>query len=287
MPSPRFKPVALIPNLITTCSLACGLMAMYNVVAVNEGTVRACWLIVAAAILDTLDGLIARLTHTESEFGVQYDSLSDAIVFGTTPALLMFIHLRAEGIEVTSLFGKFAQFACIIYTICGALRLARFNTSKSTSTRKTFTGLPIPGAAACVVSTYLVARTIDQWWAITVLPFLMLVLAGAMVSKFPYHSFKSIDIDSPQSFEKLLMMIGVVAAVFALRDHLEWVLFGGMMIYVVSGPLGFVVETTKKNRSEVPFPLQRDEPGATFTAHHSSVHHAPRRKARTGKRNIA
>lgn len=228
--------------MVTTASLAFGLMAMYHMVARNDESVRACWYILFAAVLDALDGMIARLTHTESEFGVQYDSLADAIVFGTTPAILMFLHLRGTEFITGAFFPKFAQFSCIVFTICGVLRLARFNVEKSSSGRRTFSGLPIPAAAAMVISTYLVFRDSDLPLVVQSMPVLMVLLALAMVSRFPYHSIKSIDIESPREFEVLLGGMLVIAALIALRSHLQWVIFFAMSAYVVSGPVGALLE---------------------------------------------
>jgi CDP-diacylglycerol--serine O-phosphatidyltransferase len=236
--SSSLKPVRLLPNLVTTASLAFGLMAMYHMVARNDESVLACWFILVAAVLDALDGMIARLTRTESEFGVQYDSLADAIVFGTTPAILMFLHLRGPEFVQGSLLVKMAQFSCITFTICGVLRLARFNVEKDASSRKSFTGLPIPAAAAAVVSCYLVIRSIELPAVLLAMPVVMIVLALAMVSRFEYHSIKSVDLESPREFDTLLGAVLIMAAVFVLRAHLEWMIFLAMVAYVASGPVG-------------------------------------------------
>jgi CDP-diacylglycerol--serine O-phosphatidyltransferase len=234
------RPVQLLPNLVTTAALSCGLLAIYNMVGHNEDSTTACWFILAAAVLDAIDGAVARMTRSESDFGVQYDSLSDAIVFGTTPAILIFLHLRGlRGPE--EFVGKFAQFSCMMFTICGVLRLARFNVATNIAPKKTFTGMPIPGAAATVVSCYLAVSTIDNSFVVRLVPFLMLFLALAMVSRFEYHSFKSIELDKPRSFETLLVAIAFLALAFVFKKHLiahiEWIVFSVMLLYALSGPI--------------------------------------------------
>jgi CDP-diacylglycerol--serine O-phosphatidyltransferase len=257
----RLKPIRLLPSLITTASLSCGLMAIFYMVRKNDDSVVACWLIILAAFLDVMDGAVARLTNSASDFGVQFDSLADAIVFGATPSILMFLHLGGDSEFVRY---KFAQFACMLFTICGVLRLARFNTAAGKSTKKSFTGMPIPGAAATVVSAYLVFRGSDSSWVIQILPWLMLYLALMMVSTFEYQSLKSIDFDAPRPFEALLPLIALIAAGFVFKKHIweyfEWIVFIGMLLYALSGPALYLAGLTSANE---PDPDAAAEPNAS------------------------
>ena len=159
------KKIYLLPNLFTTASLFCGLLAILNVFDVATSARLAtyryelsCWLILASAILDMLDGWVARMTHTESSFGVQYDSLADLVAFGVAPAIL--IYTRISEIDNPLV----AEVITPVFAICGALRLARFNVQKSTTEKLSFTGLPIPAAAGTVVSGFLFFQKIDPDW---------------------------------------------------------------------------------------------------------------------------
>jgi CDP-diacylglycerol--serine O-phosphatidyltransferase len=222
--------------LITTGSLFFGLAAIFytfeQTVYSNSDPFRwACYYILIAAVLDALDGKIARLTNSESEFGVYFDSLSDAIVFGVAPSMLMYSHLR------TGDNARLAELACIVYTICGVLRLARFNCQASGEERSSFTGLPIPAAAAMVVSAYLVATINEVPWALAYTPYLLILLALLMVSRFPYGSLKGIDIDTSRSFEVLVLTVIVVSTIVAYAAYKEWVIAIIAALYVASGPI--------------------------------------------------
>lgn len=226
----------MLPNLITTGSLFFGLLAIfYTFEKIAGGTDNslkvACWYILIAAVLDALDGKIARMTNSESEFGVYYDSLADAVVFGVAPAMLMYSHLRT-GDHV-----RLAEMSCIIYAICGVLRLARFNVQALHEEHSHFTGLPIPGAAAMVVSCYLVATNYDIRWALSGMPLVMIGLAALMVSRLPYFSLKGIDLDTPRGFEVLVGLAMVGATMVALAAYKEWFVFTVTAMYIASGPL--------------------------------------------------
>jgi len=231
----------ILPNLITTGSLLCGLLAIFytfekTATGTGEESLKlACWFILLSAVLDALDGKIARMTGTESDFGVYYDSLSDAIVFGVAPAMLMYSYLRlGENVHL-------AEFSCISFVICGALRLARFNVQSGSEEHTGFTGLPIPGAAAMVVSCYLVATTKDLKWTLPYTPYIMMGLALLMVSRIPFSSLKGFDFDSSRSFEILVGVVIFAASLVALRSHLEWVVLALVTTYVLSGPVSMLL----------------------------------------------
>ena len=137
--------VFLLPNALTTGALFAG---FYSIIAgINGHFIAGAVAVVVAAVLDGLDGRVARLTNTQSDFGVEYDSLSDLISFGLAPALLAFNWSLASLRELGPLAGKLGWLAAFLFVACGALRLARFNTQAGTVSGDHFVGLPIPGAA--------------------------------------------------------------------------------------------------------------------------------------------
>jgi CDP-diacylglycerol--serine O-phosphatidyltransferase len=181
------KGVYLLPNMITTLSMFLGFLSM--VWAVQGRFESACFAILLSAVMDGLDGKVARLTNTASEFGVQYDSLSDLVAFGIAPAMLMWQW------ELSAL-GRMGLAAAFIYAACGALRLARFNVSTAAVGKRFFIGLPIP-AGGCTVVTFVFCAAHFPAIMASALPYMTLFLAIGvgvlMVSKVRYFSFKEYD----------------------------------------------------------------------------------------------
>ncbi len=187
----RRKGVYLLPNLLTTGALFAG---FYSIISgINGHYAAAAAAVVVAGVLDGLDGRVARLTQTQSDFGVQYDSLSDLISFGLAPALLSFNwSLRSLG-EVSPLAGKLGWLAAFLYVACAALRLARFNTQAGMDVKEYFQGLASPAAAGTLVTTiwFFVDRGIGGDSVRWALLGLTSVLAVLMFSRVRYFSFKS------------------------------------------------------------------------------------------------
>jgi len=187
----RRRGVYLLPNLLTTGSLFAG---FYSIISgINAHYTAAVIAVVVAGLLDGLDGRVARLTNTQSDFGVQYDSLSDLISFGLAPALLSFNwSLRSLG-EAGPLAGKLGWLAAFIYVACAALRLARFNTQVGIQDKSYFQGLASPAAAGTLVAT--IWFFIDQGVDGATVRWLMLLVTGGlgvlMFSQIRYFSFKS------------------------------------------------------------------------------------------------
>ncbi len=237
------RKVYILPNLFTAGSLFCGMLAIFKIFAGDPNQIEeACWLIILSSILDVFDGLVARLTRTQSAFGMELDSLSDVVAFGVAPGLLAFSFL-------TSLHNGPATAVCGIYVICGALRLARFNVQAAREESKAFLGLPIPGAALALVSlcwlfsdAYFDTEAIRAEW---VIPPLTVVLAYLMVSKVPYVGFKSLNLANRQPFEILVIFVVVVAVLYMLKEHLSVVLFSGMWTYIT---IGVVMSLTRRRR---------------------------------------
>jgi CDP-diacylglycerol--serine O-phosphatidyltransferase len=187
----RHRGVYLLPNLLTTGGLFAG---FYSIIAgINGQYAAAAMAVVVAGLLDGVDGRVARLTNTQSDFGVQYDSLSDLISFGLAPAMLSFNwSLRSLG-ELGPLAGKLGWLAAFLYVACAALRLARFNTQAGAEEKSYFQGLASPAAAGTLVTT--IWFCVDQGIDGATVRWLILLETAAlgvlMFSRIRYWSFKS------------------------------------------------------------------------------------------------
>ena len=223
--SRRRRGIYLLPNIITTGSLFCG---FYSIVqAINGDYVRAAWAILFAGIFDLLDGRIARLTRTHSDFGIAYDSLCDLASFGLAPAVLAYTWTLNQ-------FGKFGWAVAFLLFACGALRLARYNTQMTDVEKKHFQGLPIPCAAA-VVAGYVIFHfrwkgNVDV--ASYMMFFMAFALAFLMVSNVRYRSFKSLNLKRKQSF---LFLVGIAVALFVVASAPSVMIFLFSLLYVASG----------------------------------------------------
>jgi CDP-diacylglycerol--serine O-phosphatidyltransferase len=226
----RKRSVPFLPNFITTMSLFCG---FYSIMfSLKPDFHKAAIFIIIAAFIDGLDGRVARMTNTTSEFGKQYDSLSDLVAFGVAPAIMVYLwQLNA--------FGRLGFIATFLFVACGALRLARFNVDTSGSSTN-FTGLPIPMAAAGVTCTYLLTEEIASmiWVTMTLAPVTILIgvyiLSFLMVSNIPYPSFKHVNYIKAHPFQLLVAGVLLLGAV-ALRP--EIMLFALAMTFIVGGAL--------------------------------------------------
>ena len=217
--------VYLLPNLITTGALFAG---FYAVVAAMNGHFNAAVLAIAAAIgLDTADGRVARWTGAESDFGAQYDSLSDMLAFGVAPALVAF----SWGV---SALGNVGWMATFVYMACAALRLARFNVQGEI---EKFTGLASPAAAAVMAA--LVWTLTDSYGLqagpgpATALALVTVLLGLLMVSPFDYYSPKSLHLKGRVPFVTLVVVVLVLALTLLDPPRVLLVLFS---IYALSGP---------------------------------------------------
>ena len=239
----RSRGIYLLPNLITTAALFAG---FYGIVAATQDKFeQACVAIFIAMILDALDGRVARMTNTSTEFGAEYDSLADMGSFGLAPALVMYEWSLSSLVNVSFTLGKLGWLAAFLYVASGALRLARFNTKASSTDKRYFQGLPSPAAAAVVVG--FVWACFDNGIkgddvAMVALP--IIVFAGLMmVSNISYYSFKDVDFHNKVPF--MAMLVVVMVFVFAAIDP-PITLFSGFMIYALSGPVISVLRRFKK-----------------------------------------
>jgi len=239
----RRRGIYLLPNLITTAALFAG---FYGIVAAMQGKYeQASVAIFIAMIMDSLDGRVARMTNTQSEFGAEYDSLADMGSFGLAPALVMYEWSLSSLVNVSFPLGKLGWLAAFLYVASAALRLARFNTKASNTDKRYFQGLPSPAAAAVVVGFVWACfdNGIDGA-SVAMIALPIVVFAGLMmVSNISYYSFKDVDFHNKVPF--MAMLVVVMIFVFASIDP-PIMLFGGFMIYALSGPVLSIYRRFKK-----------------------------------------
>ena len=235
----RRQGIYLLPNLFTTGGLFAG---FYAVIAALRGDFESAPIaILAALLLDGLDGRIARMTNTQSKFGAEYDSLADMVSFGVAPALVIFSFALGD-------LGKFGWSAAFIYVACAALRLARFNTQIDTADKNFFTGLASPSAACLIVSAVWVCN--DLGWVGAQLPHEMAMVLGGltavtgilMIANFPYYSFKGIDFHGRVPFVVMILVV-LVFGLVTLDPPL--VLLLASLGYAASGPIMAVFNRQK------------------------------------------
>ncbi|PLX85639.1 MAG: CDP-diacylglycerol--serine O-phosphatidyltransferase [Desulfuromonas sp.] len=225
------KGVYLLPNLITSGSLFAGFYVI--IASTNENFTRAAWFILLSAILDGLDGKVARLTGTSSKFGMELDSLADVVAFGVAPGVLMYTWALKP-------FGKLGWLAAFLYVVCGALRLARFNVQVETVESKRFIGLPIPAAASIVATCVLLFYELGGTGTIKKVSVVVLVvlLAFLMVSNIRYFSLKDPELFKRQPF---MMLVVAILLLIVIVAQPEIMLFVIGMTYMASGPVGFLL----------------------------------------------
>jgi CDP-diacylglycerol---serine O-phosphatidyltransferase len=222
----RRRGVFLLPSLLTTGNLFCGFLAM--MLTLQQRYEHAALAVFVAIVMDMLDGRVARLIKATSQFGVEYDSLADVVSFCAAPALLLY------SFALSSL-GRAAWPAAVLFLVCGALRLARFNVHTGTGDRRFFTGLPTPAAAAMAAATVLLLGDGElPRWALLLITIGTYLVALLMVSTVKYWSFKDIHFARRRPAETLLI---VVLAIMIIATHHEIFLFAVSAFYVLSGPV--------------------------------------------------
>ena len=235
------KGIYLLPNLFTTAGLFSG---FYAVVAAMKGDFEiAAIALFVAMIMDGLDGRVARLTNTQSAFGAQYDSLSDMVCFGLTPALVVY----SWGLQY---LGKLGWLAAFVYAAATGLRLARFNIQPETAS-KYFIGLPCPPAAAVIASLVWIGTDFGipgkRFSEIAAL--ITVAVAILMVSNVKYHSFKEIDLKENVPFFTVLVV--VLLLVLVAFDPPK-ILFSVFFIFMLSGPILYLKNRFfSKNKTDI------------------------------------
>jgi CDP-diacylglycerol--serine O-phosphatidyltransferase len=249
----RMRPgmhIYVLPNLITTMNLFMGFVAV--ILAIDSQFLYAAYAIVAAAVFDQLDGRVARLTHSSSKFGAEYDSLCDLVSFGLAPGIMLYLWALKP-------FGRVGWLVSFLFTACGALRLARFNVHANIVEKSYFQGLPIPMAAGIVASsvpayTFLEIEPSGSYGLLA----MTVLLAFVMVSNFRYRSFKDIDLKHRMPFKYLVVGV-LLFALIAIRPEL--MLFVVFMSYAVLGAVAGILGWGRNARPNVPEVLAPSDQG--------------------------
>jgi CDP-diacylglycerol--serine O-phosphatidyltransferase len=232
--------IYFFPNLLTILSLFASFYAI--VMSMNLRYTSASIAIFIAMLMDALDGRLARLTNTTTEFGAQLDSLCDMVSFGLTPALVLYtwsLHI----------LGKAGWLVAFLYAVCTALRLARFNTQLGIANKRYFQGLATPAAAALVASMVWLCDKYNIAGIDIAFPVLViaLILALLKVSKIRYRSFKDLDLRGRVSF---LYIIGMALLIVLISYNAPLMLFLIFVAYVISGPFMTVFGIHKRRKDK-------------------------------------
>ncbi|MBW2020024.1 MAG: CDP-diacylglycerol--serine O-phosphatidyltransferase [Deltaproteobacteria bacterium] len=230
--------IYVLPNLLTSANLFCGFYAIVS--AIQGHFLKAAMAIMVAAVFDALDGKIARVTRTVSRFGLEYDSLCDAISFGVAPGILVYLWALQP-------FGRLGWLAALLFVACGTLRLARFNTQVHVVGSDYFNGLPIPAAAFMIATTVLLLYRFG-WTGTTkhvTILIMIYVLSFLMVSTIKYYSFKQAELFKKMKFN---MLVSVVLLFIVIAAEPSITFFVIMLSYVLSGP--FTTLWLRKKRQD-------------------------------------
>jgi CDP-diacylglycerol--serine O-phosphatidyltransferase len=242
------KGIYILPSLFTAANMFSGLMSI--IFAIRMEFDYAAWCIIASIAFDMMDGRIARWTRTTSDFGVQFDSLSDLVSFCVAPAILMYQLVLSDS-------GKLGIAIAMFFVLCGALRLARFNVKSHEvegAPSHEFQGLPTPAAAALMAAFVISYELFVEGPSITVktiplimqkmpfffkcIPITMLVLSFLMVSEVPYTSFKKFKFTRPKTLQILLVFSLGIMLIITYPQNTIFII---ILLYVLSGLLGLVL----------------------------------------------
>jgi CDP-diacylglycerol--serine O-phosphatidyltransferase len=231
-PRPR-RGIYLLPNLLTTGAMFAGFYAI--IAAIAGAYTDAVIAVFVAGLFDGLDGRVARLTHTQSAFGVQYDSLSDLVSFGIAPAVVLYAWSLKSLAAYGPAWGKLGWAAAFVFAACGALRLARFNTQVGVADKRYFQGLAIPAAAGLAMSYVwtMLDRGLGGEDVQFITPVIAIVSGLLMVSRFRYYSFKAWPKSDRVPFFWIPLLVLILVALAINPPH---VLFVIAVVYALSGP---------------------------------------------------
>ncbi|MDR3330818.1 MAG: CDP-diacylglycerol--serine O-phosphatidyltransferase [Endomicrobium sp.] len=238
------KGIYVIPSIFTCGNMSCGYLSV--IASIDGDFTKSAWLLMLAMAFDIMDGRIARLTKATSEFGVQLDSLSDLISFGVAPSVMMYQ-------LVLNSMGKIGISIAVLFVLCSALRLAKFNVKAQDGiVRVSFSGLPTPASAGLLISFVLSyelfsAGTAESLTFKTIpilmdhmpvffkmMPVVMVILSLLMVSNIPYASFKKMKLSKPKAFRLLVLIVLLVFLIIAFPQNTIFILYS---LYILSGIL--------------------------------------------------
>jgi CDP-diacylglycerol--serine O-phosphatidyltransferase len=237
------KGIYILPSLFTCANMTLGILSvMYSI---NGYFMKAAWALVFALGCDILDGRIARMTHTTTDFGLELDSLSDLVSFGIAPAMMIYqLALKS--------MGKIGVAIAVLFILCSALRLARFNVmTQNNIPLENFMGLPTPASAGVLVSFVLSYELLGpEGYALNfktidilqkqmpiffkVMPVVVVVLSFLMVSNVPYYSFKRMKFSRPAAMRLLVVMIVLILLIVVYPQNIFFIIF---TMYALSGIL--------------------------------------------------
>jgi CDP-diacylglycerol--serine O-phosphatidyltransferase len=269
------KGMYILPSLFTTANIAAGFYAILQTVHGASGEPWhldfAAKAIGFAVLFDGLDGRIARLTHTASDFGRELDSLADVIAFGVAPALLAWMwgfHLLPLVIapELRQKITELGSVACFAFLMAGASRLARFNITKNPQPsnpgrpgKKYFVGMPIPAGAGVIAAMvhYSGGSPVTSWWTAMSWLLMVVVVGYLMVSTWRFYSFKDIDFSSRRPF-RLIVLFGIVGA--SIWFFSRPALFAIAILYMASGVLWRLQWIFRRKTPPAPPPYRETSP---------------------------
>jgi CDP-diacylglycerol--serine O-phosphatidyltransferase len=223
-----------LPNTFTALNLGCGFIAILY--GFHGEFYKACMFIVLGAIFDSVDGRVARMTNTQSSFGEQFDSMSDLVSFGVSPAIVYYFRFLSDS-------GRPGMVAAFFFILCGALRLARFNANIDRVKSDYFQGLPIPGGATAVISMILLSLNfpeIVEYKPVTLI--YILFYAALMISNIPFTSFKNSEWVSRHKKQFLFMIFLIIGSLFIYEEIMIPVI---ITAYVGISLIYFVTHRTK------------------------------------------
>ncbi|HBN27291.1 MAG TPA: CDP-diacylglycerol--serine O-phosphatidyltransferase [Desulfobacteraceae bacterium] len=253
IPKRPMRGIYILPNFFTSMNIFCGFYAVIS--SVNGRFTAAAVSILIALVFDSLDGKIARATKTTSQFGIEYDSLADLISFGLAPGLLIYLWALQP-------LGRIGWLAAFLFLICGALRLARFNTQTGSVDGNYFVGLPIPAGAGMNAVIVLFCHRLGMGDNISpVLMFIIMnTLSFLMVSTIKYNSFKKPELFKKMNFN---VLVGAVIIFIFIAAEPSLALFLMGFIYIISGPFASLkfYKNTKYNTTK------RHDPNKKKTDH--------------------
>jgi CDP-diacylglycerol--serine O-phosphatidyltransferase len=248
------KGIYLIPSLFTCGNMSFGILSIFS--SIDGNFIMAAWFLIGALACDIIDGRIARLTKTTSEFGMQLDSLSDLLSFGAAPAIMVYM-------LVLNSMGKIGISIAVLFVLCSALRLARFNVlSESGELNKHFVGLPTPASAGVIISFVLSYELLGpaeyslNYKTIPVLmeimpgffkamPIVIVILSFLMVSNIPYLSFKNVKLTRVRTIELLVIVIVLIILIVVYPQNIIFIIFS---VYAASGLLFYLPGIILKRR---------------------------------------
>jgi len=259
------KGIYILPSLFTSGNMAFGFLSILS--SMNGHFTKAAWLLIGSIACDMLDGRVARMTKTTSEFGVQLDSLSDLVSFGIAPAVMIYMLSLKD-------MGKIGVAIAVLYILCSAYRLARFNVkAKDGVVHTSFYGLPTPASAGLLISFVLSFELLEPagqhltFKTIPVLmktmpvfframPVVMVLLSLLMVSNIQFASFKKFKLSKPQALQILVLIIVLFVIVLVYPQNTFFILFS---LYVLSGIVIYAVKYAKRLKNYTDRKLHREK----------------------------